>query len=281
MVALAASLMPAHAATAPALINSSVDTGWSGSDKTVVLQFDKNLSAATGSPSTASVLDKNGKAVAGTIAVSNNRLTFTANPSPNPDDANLGNVYMYFRLSPFTINYTAVNRADPTGTTTGSKTFTIDSGAPAVHLDSPTGNSIESVGGPHQVTFAGTTIYTGTPWAVFAPGDSVLVDGSVADRKDDYTTNWTSGVEDVKILLTDVGAQALQGTKAVVAADISNLANCQPASAPTKCSGDVALANIDITDQMTVGTVYSMQVIATDLAGYQGYSQPINLIRLG
>src|SRR5687767_5286685 len=95
LLALAASIMPAQALDpAPAVRSTSVDTGWSGSDRVITARFSENLdpgcTAATCSPikvmSTATLKKADGAAMPiENVTVSNDTISLLVGESPHPD----------------------------------------------------------------------------------------------------------------------------------------------------------------------------------------------------
>ena len=263
ILALSASIIPAHAVGNPTVVDTSVDSGWTKHATVIGASYDLFLAQT----STAVLVDGNSAPVAGTVLVQDAGIAFTAS-------APLAGVN-----GPYTMTWTAVSASTPASTTI-TRTFSVDTAVPAPPaLQSPEGVELtpyvpfdfpEPVGpttiGPYRGIGA-------VRIALYAPGDTITIAGTAEDRRGvNSSVTYTSGLKKVTISFYDMFGDL----------DPAQTINVAGTCASNKCAyaidftGDNAITLEDLPSGL-----WTVQAVAFDQAGNKsGESNPVTFNKM-
>jgi hypothetical protein len=293
VIALAAGIMPASALDpAPAVVRSSVDNGWSGSDRLITVLFDKPISyVAAGTATTVRLTHKNADGTADVvmpiedIAASNELLSIIVGPQANPDGATLPQVRMWSKWGEYTLTIHAVPRESgvaSTGTTAEPDPvlkFKLDGAAPSINMFEPSDSLPNFLGlrdGPLVLPNplgGDLVLHIDGGVAVYTALDPIRLTALITDRGDKYGPDnagtwifkkgfYSSGLRRVELLATNLITEDTSPLKIWTAADGSKVAAwVNTACTPAACDGSY-LDLLDHTEDDVPGDDKSMDISA-------------------
>lgn len=280
ILALSASIIPAHAVGEPNLVDTSVDSGWTKHATTVGATYD----ALLGPTSTAVLVDGDGTAVAGTVVVQNQGVAFVASAP------------LVGANGPYTMTWTAVSGATSASRTT-VRTFSVDTAVPAPPaLSNPEPvlsnpfipwparpSALPAEACAPEVPDAPAPIPAvcqGLPWrggtgvgatniAVYGPGDTITIEGTAADRLGAFDSpTYTSGIKDVTIYFYPAFKDKFDPDLTIVVPGVCANKRC---ATTIDFTGDNAVELVELPQG-----IWTISAVAHDQAGNKsGESNPV------